>query len=69
MTYKYTIPHAMVLEYQHEKSPAAVARRNALREHWVKTIDADSLPHVIDRICHAHIDSGDLDGETEPEVA
>ncbi len=34
-----------------KNSPATLAKRNELRKHWMETIDSDSFPHAIERIC------------------
>lgn len=34
-----------------KNSPATLAKRNDLRRHWRETIDPDSFPHQIERIC------------------
>jgi hypothetical protein len=40
-----------------KNTPATLEKRNALRKHWRETIDLDSFPHQIERIC---LDCGEL---------
>src|SRR6516164_4201166 len=34
-----------------KNSTATLAKRNELRKHWRQTIDPDSFPHEIERVC------------------
>lgn len=34
-----------------KNTPATLVKRNALRKHWRATIDPDSFPHAIERMC------------------